>query len=540
MTDTLKLPGGVATAPLSNCFKEVNMKPVKNIMLQEMLRLTQSFCTDHLAVFLNKFELKSAQLHALGTAQTATDMLAMTQLPRSAHKEFTNTFLASTLYTFADFQGKLEHNNDRLAIAAATSETLESELALPVMIDKAERRFSELLYMLNKRLSVIGQHKISIATNPLAPVNFALALEQAIQNLPWDLHTRIVAYKVFDYEFLRQLGSLYIDVNQSLAGHGILSNLKHFDDDDGQTREALSDSQQALIAAHESADKVCLESSSAHVFGAPGLTAANDGTALQPLEYTAELFDSLLNHSAMSEHLKNHLSRLYTPYVKLALSDAAFANSERHPAKRLLDSLVEACALYSNKAGDLQKPALLMEIKSVVQRLINESDGNRQVFSDLAFRFSAYLRQCDRQITQQSDKRQKGHDGTVKLQQLKQHICQIIEARINDHQQDIPKTVADFLVGTWANYVTSQYLNAGSQSDQAGQTLAMVDQILAYVAPVPDVSVPEFTIIAPTVRQSLIAAGSEDLEIRHFLQQLIKYHRAAQLSVPKPRTNQAS
>lgn len=517
------------------------MKPVKNIILQEMLRLTQSFCTDHLAVFLNKFELKSAQLHALGTAQTATDMLAMTQLPRSAHKEFTNTFLASTLYTFADFQGKLEASGDQLAITAATSETLESELALPVMIDKAERRFSELLYMLNKRLSVIGQHKIITATNPLAPVNFALALEQAIQNLPWDLHTRIVAYKVFDYEFLRQLGSLYIDVNQSLAGHGILPNLKYFDDDAEQQRAALSDSQQALLAEHEITNRVWPEPGNEHIFGAVGLApAANDGTALQPLEYTAALFDNMLHNPAMSEHLKNHLSRLYTPYVQLALSDASFANSARHPAKRLLDGLVEACALYSNKASDLQKPALLVEIKTVVQRLIDESEGNRQVFSDLAFRFSAYLRQCDRHITQQHDKRQKGQHGTLKLQQLKQHICQIISARITDYQQNIPKEVADFLTGTWANYVTSQYLNAGNQSDQASQTLAMVDQVLAYVAPASDVSVPEFTIIAPTVRQSLIAAGSEDLEIRHFLQQLIKYHRAAQLTVHKPRTNQAS
>ena len=58
------------------------MKPVKNIMLNEMLRLTQSFCTDHLAVFLNKFELKSAQLRALGTSQTAADVLTMTQLPQ--------------------------------------------------------------------------------------------------------------------------------------------------------------------------------------------------------------------------------------------------------------------------------------------------------------------------------------------------------------------------------------------------------------------------------------------------------------------------
>ncbi len=126
------------------------------------------------------------------------------------------------------------------------------------------------------------------------------------------------------------------------------------------------------------------------------------------------------------------------------------------------------------------------------------------------------------------------------MQQLKQHVSQIIKARIKDHEQGVPKSVAVFLTGTWANYVTSQYLNAGNQSEQASQTLAMVDQILAYVAPAADTSAPEFTIIAPPIRQSLIAAGSEDLEIRHFLQELIKYHRAAQLTTPKPRTNTAS
>ncbi|MGI9294606.1 MAG: DUF1631 family protein, partial [Pseudomonadales bacterium] len=280
------------------------MKPVKNIMLHEMLRLTQSFCTDHLAVFLNKFELKSAQLRALGTSQTAADVLAMTQLPRSAHKEFTNTFLASTLYTFADFQGMLEEESGLLATSGTTSETLEGELALPVMIDKAEQRFSELLYMLNKRLSVIGQHKIITATNPLSPVNFALALEQAIQNLPWDLHTRIVAFKVFDYAFLRQLGSLYIDVNQSLAGQGVLPNLKHIDGAGGQQRESLSDAQQAIFEAHEASGEVCGEPASRHVFAIPEhSTAANDGTALEPVEYVGELFHQLLSNPAVSDHL---------------------------------------------------------------------------------------------------------------------------------------------------------------------------------------------------------------------------------------------
>ena len=516
------------------------MKPVKNIMMHEMLRITQSFCTDHLAVFLNKFELKCAQLRALGTSQTAADVLALTQLPRSAHKEFTNTFLASTLYTFADFQGMLEEESDELATSATTSETLEGELALPVMIDKAEQRFSELLYMLNKRLSVIGQQKIITATNPLAPINFALALEQAIQNLPWNLHTRIVAFKVFDYEFLRQLGTLYIDVNQSLAGQGILPNLKYIDDTDDQQRESLSDSQQTLIEAHEAAAKVYEEPGSTHVFATPEYSAAaNDATDQQPVEYVGELFHQLLSDPAVSAHLKNHLSRLYTPYVKLALSDASFTNSERHPAKRLLESLTEACTIYREKADDLRKPALLMEIKSVVQRLVDESDDNRQIFSDLAFRFSAYLRQCDRQITKQHDKRQKGRDGQAKLQQLKQHISHIIKARIKDHELAVPKPVTVFLTGTWANYITSQYLNAGTQSEQASQALAMVDQIIAYVAPVADRSAPEFTIIAPPIRQSLIAAGSEDLEIRQFLQQLIKYYRAAQLSERKPRAKSA-
>lgn len=507
-------------------------------MLQEMLRLTQSFCTDHLAVFLTKFELKSAQLRALGTSQTAADVLALTQLPKSAHKEFINKFLASTLYTFADFQEILEREG---AIPATNSQMLTSDLALPAMIEKAEQRFSELIYMLNKRLSVIGQHKIVTATNPLAPVSFAIALEQAIQNLPWDLHTRIVAFKVFDYEFLRQLGSLYIDVNQSLAGQGILPNLRHIDEIDGHTRELLSGSQQALIQAHEATDAVRDEPGSSHVFAASRHSnAANDATALQPVEYVDQLFQQLLSGPGVSEHLKNHLSRLYTPYVKLALSDESFANSERHPARRLLDSLAEACILYREKAGELQKPALLMEIKSVVQRLVNDSDGNRQVFSDLAFRFSAHLRQCDRQITKQCDKRQKGRSGTAKLTQLKQHIGQIIKARMKDHEQPVPKSVAVFLTGTWANYVTSQYLNTHDQSEQASQTLAMVTQILAYVAPRHDTSTPEFTIIAPTIRHSLIAAGCEDLEIRQFLQELIKYHRAAKLLPGRPRRNAAS
>ncbi|MGI9294116.1 MAG: DUF1631 family protein [Pseudomonadales bacterium] len=505
------------------------MEEVKNKLLQELQRITQSFCVDRLGVFLDQLALKSAPQQ---TNQTAAEVLTLVQLPETAHEEFIEAFQASIAYTFVDFQDLLDYDADLLEFAETTHEAVTGDLAMPAMLDKAEQCFAELLARLNQRLSAVSQCEIGTATNPLAPVHFALALESAVQDLTWNLHTRVVALKVFDVEFLSHLGLLYSEIDQYLTGQSILPKLEEGDSNDehGVAPMEPLPADMERSAAPPAVPQDPADPSNTHRVGAAEPVAANDAAdteIIQPVDHVNQLFSAFLDKRSLSEQLVNIFSELYLPYVQLASADAAFVNADDHPAKHLLHGLTKACKIYEEKADDLQKSALLLEMKSVVRRVVQESESKRETFADAAFRFSAALRQHERQITKQPKTPQLQQSGLRHLDGWKQHVSHVISSKLAAHPEAVPEAVRLFLAGPWLNYMAGQYLNAATHNVQPTQTLALVDEILAYVAPASAKNVPEFTAIAPPVRQSLVACDVEDKEIKQFLLQMMHFHRLA-------------
>lgn len=491
--------------------------------------MTRSFCNERLGVFFAQLALQSA---APQTEQAAADVLTVVPLPKTAHAEFVEGFLAAISYTFVDFQDLLDYDADLLAFTETTRDAVAGDLAMPAMVDQAEQRFSELLARLNKHLSLVGQCEIGIATNPLAPVHFALALEHATQNLSWNLHTRVVALKVFDVEFLRQLGVLYAAIDQYFIGQSIVPESEHSNSQE-EPSSARPESQETTIETLPATIEVTQDSATAgnaHLFGAAEPAAANDAAdppVLQPVDHVNQLFSVYLDKRALNEQLVNLFSDLYLPYVQLASADAAFAHTDEHPAKHLLDSFTKACKIYQEKADVLQKSALLLEMKSVVRRVVEESEAKREVFADAAFRFSAYLRQYERQITKQNNSRKTQQSGLRHLDGWKQHVNHVIRSKMEVHPEAVPEAVSLFLTGPWVDYMAGQYLNAATRNVQPTQTLALVDEILAYAAPVRAENAPEFAAIATPIRQSLIACGIDEKEIRQFLLQVMHFHRLA-------------
>ncbi|MGI9285496.1 MAG: DUF1631 family protein [Pseudomonadales bacterium] len=506
------------------------MEDVKSNLLKELQRITQSFCADRLGVFLDQLSLKSAPP---STNQASVDALALTQLPQTAHAELVETFQASIAYTFVDFQDLLNYDASLLEFTETTHEAVTGDLAMPAMLDKAEQHFAELLTSVNRRLSLISDCEIGIATNPLAPVHFALALESAVQNLPWNLHTRVVALKVFDAEFLSHLGVLYADINQYLIDQSVLPKVAEGDSNNGQsgTPEELPQADKEKFAATTDAPQDHINPGSTPLIEIAEPDAANDvidAGAIQPIDYVNQLFGAFLDKRSLSEQLVSLFSDLYLPYVQLASADATFVDDVDHPAKHLLDSLAKACKIYQENAEDLQKSALMLEMKAVVRRVAGETEPNRETFADAAFRFSASLRQHERQFTKQAKRQQlKQQSGLRHIGSWKQHVSHVISSKLAQHPETVPEAVRLYLAGPWKNYMAGQYLNAATHNTQPTQTLALVDEILAYVAPTSADNVLEFNAIATPIQQSLIACDIDEKEIRQFLLQLMHFHRIA-------------
>ncbi len=527
-------------------------------MLRELQNFSDDFCRIHLVDFYQQFERKNEQLSALLDKENETGAAANAQLEQQSLREFVlekrnkarfeqfeSAFLTAINNTYAEFADFLNQRESGVPIGKELERVIESELALPNMINAAALRGEVLLGALNSRLSVISQMKVTADRNPFTPLSFAHAFERAITSLHWNLQTRILAFRLFETSFLRQLNGLYEQMNAFLAEQGILPNLRDSKQNPEQTRSSLQEQQQQAAREHDerhdsteaatvAEQQADIESVALHQESGPipekaiFTPAANEALQddnIQAIEAVGQLFNDLLSHDAMSSHIKSLLSRLYTPYVRLALSDDTLANNPDHPAQRLLQTLTRAIELYQSKAAPLQRPALLLQIKSVVEQLSAQSELRPRVFSELAFRFSAELRHHDRMIHAHLDKKKRCQTGLRQLDSLRMSVRRIAEAKIQQAERPVPDLVIDFLYDTWVQYVTSLYTNRQEDPAQAEASLNLIDRIITYAVGGVGQSETEFTELAPQLRHGILACGGEGLEVRHFLQQLMHHHK---------------
>ncbi|MFK7731034.1 MAG: DUF1631 family protein [Pseudomonadales bacterium] len=534
------------------------MKNIQNFMLRELQTFSDDFCRVHLIDFFRQFESKNEQLSALfdqendtgsGTSmqpeQQSLRQFVLEKRNKARFEQFESAFLTSINNTYAEFADFLNQRDSGEEISKELERVIESELALPNMINAAALRSEALLGALNSRLSVISQMKVTAERNPFTPLSFAHAFERSITSLHWNLQTRILAFRLFDASFLRQLNELYEQMNGFLVEQGILPNLRDSQQNQDHARSTLLEQQQQAAREHDKQHDSFEEASVAeqpasianvarHQESAPIAAdaiftpAANEALQddnIQAIEAVGQLFNELLSHEAMNSHIKSLLSRLYTPYVRLALSDDTLANNPDHPAQRLLQTLTRAIDLYQSKAAPLQRPALLLQIKSVVEQLSAQSELRPRVFSELAFRFSAELRHHDRLIHAHLDKKKRCQTGLRQLDSLRLSVRRIAEAKIQQAQQPVPDLVVDFLYDTWVQYVTSLYTNRNDDPEVAENCLNLIDRIIIYSVGGEGQSETEFTELAPQLRHGILACGGEGLEVRHFLQQLMHHHK---------------
>ncbi|WP_237443168.1 DUF1631 family protein [Sinobacterium norvegicum] len=149
-------------------------------------------------------------------------------------KDFIKEVVVSyNVQSFKDFEEKDSNFIPDTAAPGITvlelvkDEKLEDEIAITVMVSRANVRFTEVLWKLNQRLSVLrGSGKVNDDSNPCGPAHITYALRQAMDGVDLDTKLKLVFYKIFDKTIMLELAALYESLNEHLADAGVLANLK--------------------------------------------------------------------------------------------------------------------------------------------------------------------------------------------------------------------------------------------------------------------------------------------------------------------------
>ncbi|HEU0152567.1 MAG TPA: DUF1631 family protein [Arenimonas sp.] len=189
------------------------------------------------------------------------------------------------------------------------------------------------------------------------------------------------------------------------------------------------------------------------------------------------LFDVMFDERDFEQASRTLISRLVVPFVKAAVMDRRLFLYKTHPARRLLNSLAEACE--GNRGEGPQERELLQKAESTVDRLIAEFNEDIAIFETLEQELRSFLDQHRRRVELAERRAAEAQRGQERLEQARELAAKELAQRT----QGLEPTPAmdDFLSRCWTHHLSMIALREGPESGSWQTALTVADRLLALL-----------------------------------------------------------
>lgn len=196
------------------------------------------------------------------------------------------------------------------------------------------------------------------------------------------------------------------------------------------------------------------------------------------IDLVGMLFDVMLDERDLEGRSRELIGRLVVPFVKVAMLDRRMFVQKTHPARKLLNSLAEAC---EGNTGESQAERVLMgKVEEIIERLVAEFNENLAIFLTLEEEFRDFLTQHRRRIEIAERRAAETQRGQEKLEMARGRASAELDRRIAD--ATLPQAIAEFLRQPWQHHLTLTVLREGEDGASVGEALALADGMLEEVA----------------------------------------------------------
>jgi len=195
----------------------------------------------------------------------------------------------------------------------------------------------------------------------------------------------------------------------------------------------------------------------------------------QMIELVGMMFEYMLNDDAIPNAAKAELSRLHTPYLKVAIIDKTFLTDKNHPAHELLNSLAQASARWVFE--DHLDRGIFPCMRKIIARIILEFNNDLTIFTEELDTLNNSLHDLYNKAVVTEKYTRQAAEGKEKLKLARQCADSKIEETISNH--DIPGAIRQMLGDVWRDKLMFIYLRDpdADQSDSwelATQTIASI------------------------------------------------------------------
>jgi hypothetical protein len=210
--------------------------------------------------------------------------------------------------------------------------------------------------------------------------------------------------------------------------------------------------------------------------------ASPHGTVqLQPehrdaLDLVGLLFDQLLTETRTQGIAQQLLSNLQVPLLRVALSDSDFFTVRNHPARRLLNLVLETANLWLDRSDDHFDTTLNQRLQRAVERVASDFQGDIGVIEREANDLDSHLRLITRRAEIAERRQVEAAQGRDRLRAARTTAAAAIGKRIAGHKTT--PLIRALLENAWTDALTLTLLREGENSEAYRRRLAAADQLL--------------------------------------------------------------
>ncbi|WP_417518594.1 DUF1631 domain-containing protein [Marinobacter sp.] len=194
------------------------------------------------------------------------------------------------------------------------------------------------------------------------------------------------------------------------------------------------------------------------------LAQANTGDGKKPalkevdedlINLVSMLFEFILDDYNLSAPVQVLISRLQIPILKVVIKDKSFFSKTTHPARKLLNALARAGIGWSN-SDEKARDKLYDKIHGIVQRILNEFDGDTALFEALNDEFEEFLARENRKASLVEQRTRESERGRIKSQKAQELVDRVIKERVARYR--LPEPTYNILINGWSRVMFLAYL----------------------------------------------------------------------------------
>lgn len=184
-----------------------------------------------------------------------------------------------------------------------------------------------------------------------------------------------------------------------------------------------------------------------------------DGLDSDAVDLVALLFDVLLDGPQYDANIRRMIGRMLVPYVKVAVKDRRMFLFKEHPARRLLNTVAEACE--GNHGEAPQERALLTRVDHTIDRLVAEFNEDVAIFETLESELRGYMGQHRKRFELAEKRSTEAQRGRERLQQARAQVADDLSRSRSD--RELPPVIEDFFNRHAAHHLAQVLLRDGHQ-----------------------------------------------------------------------------